>query len=448
MWTRLDRFFALSASGATALGELRAASTTFLTMAYILVVNPAIVGEAIPLGPSGAAQLLSATALAAALGTLLMGLIARYPFALAPGMGLNAYFTYTVVLGHGIPWQVALGAVFISGLVFIALSAGGVRRAIVRAVPRPLQIAIACGIGLFLAFIGLQNAGIVVASPATLVTLGDLAAPGPLLAFAGLFVMVALHARRVKGAILIGIVAVSALAIATSAPVYHGAPFAGFGGPPVRLPVWPSDLFGALDIAGALELGLLGIVFTFTFVDLFDTAGTLIGLGDRAGLVDAHGDIPRGSRAFLADALATTGGAVIGSTTVTSYIESASGLEAGGRTGLTAVFVALMFLGALLFWPLLGAVPPVATAPALIMVGALMLQAVARIAWDDIRVAVPAFLAIAGMPLTFSIANGISLGIVSWVVIHAITGRAREVPWLLYLIAALLVARYAWLGAG
>lgn len=444
----LDRFFELRAREATVGGELRAAFTIFLTMAYILIVNPAILGDAIDVGDSSAAQLLTATAIAAAFGTLLMGLLARYPFALAPGMGLNAYFTYTVVLGEQIPWPAALGAVFISGLIFIVLSVGGIRNAIVRAIPRPLQLAIACGIGLFLTLIGLQHAGVVVAHPETLVTLGDVTGGGAVLAIGGLLLMAILHIYRFKAAILIGIAAVSVIAVATGAPVFSGQPFAGFDGFPLAAPVWPSDIAGALDLAGALEIGIVGIVFTFTFVDLFDTAGTLIGLGHRAGVLDEKGDIPRGSRAFLADALATTGGAAVGTSSVTSYIESAAGLEAGGRTGLTAVFVAVLFLLAPFFWPILQAVPQVATAPALILVGALMLRGITRIAWDDARVAVPALLTIVGMPFTFSIANGIGFGIIAWVVIHAATRRHREVPILLYAVAALLVARYVWLGAG
>ncbi|PIE19185.1 MAG: guanine permease [Proteobacteria bacterium] len=446
---RIDRYFGLSERSTTVGGELRAAATTFLTMAYVLVVNPSILGEAVPLeGAEGFAQLLTVTALAAAVGSVLMGLLARYPFALAPGMGLNAYFAYTVVLGDGVPWQVALGAVFFSGLVFIALSMGGVRAAIVRAIPRPIQLAIAAGIGLFLAIIGARNGGLVVDHPATLVALGDVTGPPVLLTTLGLVTMAALLALKVRGAILIGIVIVTVVAMVTGAPVYDGQAFAGFEGGLLRAPVLPTDLFGALDLGGALQMGLVGIVFTFTFVDLFDTAGTLIGLGHRVGVLRPDGDLPRASHAFTADALATTAGAVLGTSSTTSYIESAAGIEAGGRTGLTAVFVGLLFALAIFVWPLFAAVPAVATAPALIVVGAMMMGGLRDIPWDAHRVAVPAFLTLVGMPLTFSIANGIAFGLISWVLIHLAIGRWREVPWLLGALAALLIARYAWLAAG
>ena len=446
----VERLFGLRAAGVTIGGELNAALTTFLTMAYILVVNPAILSEAIQLpgGASAFPQLLTATALAAAFGTLLMGLLARYPFAVAPGMGLNAYFTYTVVLGQGVPWQTALGAVFISGVGFLFLSVAGVRTAVVRAIPRELRIATGAGIGLFLAIIGARNAGLVVDHPATLLTLGDVTSPGVLLAVLGLVVTVVLLALRVRAALVVGIAAVTGLAILLGAPVYAGGQvFSGFADGVVRAPAWPVDVAFALDLGAAVELGLVGIVFTFLFVDLFDTAGTLIGLADKAGVLDDEGSMPRASAAFASDALATAFGALAGTSTTTSYIESASGIEAGGRTGLVSVFVAAFFAASLFLWPLLAAIPAVATAPALIVVGAMMMHGVGRIDWSDHRVSVPAFVTMVGMPLTFSIANGIAFGIIGWTVIHAASGRARRVHWIVYTLTALLILRYGWLAS-
>ncbi|MCB9547680.1 MAG: NCS2 family permease [Myxococcales bacterium] len=444
MASTLDRWFGWTAAGSSAGTEVRAGVTTFLTMAYILFVNPAILGVAIP---AGQPALLTATALAAALGCLVMGLWARLPFALAPGMGLNAYFAFTVVGQQHVPWPTALGAVFLSGVLFVVLSVTGARTMLVRAIPRPLRQATAGGIGLFLAFIGLKNAGVVVAHPATLVTLGDVTGPGPVLFLVGLVVTGALLAVRRPEAILVGIAVVAGLAIASGAPVFAGQAFGGFEGGVVQAPVWPDVAF-ALDLPGALGLGLAGIVFVFLFVDLFDTAGTLSGLAERSGLADAEGELPRAGRAFFADAVATVGGALLGTSTTTAYIESAAGMEAGGRTGLTAVVVAGCFLLSLVFWPLAGAVPAVATAPALVVVGALMLGSVRRIDWDAPRVAVPAFLTVAGMALTFSIANGIALGLVTWTALHAVTGRARDVHPILYGLTLAIVARYLWLAAG
>jgi AGZA family xanthine/uracil permease-like MFS transporter len=414
-------------------------------MAYILFVNPSILGTAIPVPFP---QLLSATALAAAFGSLAMGFIARHPFALAPGMGLNAYFAFTVVGQGGVAWQAALGAVFFSGLVFLALSVTGARTALLSAIPRALRQATAGGIGLFLAFIGLRNAGVVVAHPATLVGLGDVGAAGPLLFLLGVVVTGALMVAKVRVAVLAGIACVAGVAIATGAPVFQGQAFAGWTDGVVQAPAWPVDLLGAMDLAGAWDLGLWGIVFVFFFVDLFDTAGTLSGLAEESGLADAGGTLPRTGHAFAADALATTVGAALGTSTTTAYIESAAGIQAGGRTGLTAVVVGLCFLASLVFWPLAGAVPAVATAPALVVVGALMIKALGRVDWTQPHVALPAFLTAVLMPLTFSIANGIAAGLVTWVALHGLTGRWRQVHPVLYGVAALVVARYAWLAGG
>ena len=448
MWGSIDRYFQVSESGSSLRGELRAALTTFLTMAYILFVNPEILGKAIVVNDQDLfPQLLTATALAAAIGSAVMGLAARYPYALAPGMGINAYFTYSVVLGQGIDWRVALGAVFVSGALFIALSVTGVRTLVVDALPAPLKLATSAGIGLFLAIIGAQGGGLVVDHPATLLTLGDLGAPRAGLCLFGLALTATLLAIRVRGAILYGIVCTSALAVLFGAPVFAGgAPFAGLPGGPIAAPVWPSELFLQLDLAGAWDLGIVSIVFVFLFVDFFDTAGTLLGLSARTGFADSQLRLQRSKAAFTADAVATSAGALLGTSSTTTYIESAAGIEEGGRTGLTAVFVALMFVASTFLWPLASAVPGVATAPTLIVVGAMMMSPLQDIEWSDYRVSIPVFLTITMMPLTYSIANGIAFGIISYALLHAVTGRARDVHVLVYVIAALLIARYAFLG--
>lgn len=452
----IDRAFAVTSSGSSLRREVRAGLTTFLTMSYILFVNPDILGRVINAG-SGVSdafpKLLFATAAAAAVGSLLMGLLARYPYAQAPGMGLNAYFAFTVVQAQGIPFGTALGLIFYAGLLFAALSVSGARRAIVDGLPASLKYATTAGIGLFLAIIGLRAAGVVVASPATLVTLGDPRAPAVAIASCGLVVTAALLARRVPGAILYGIAAATLLAIATSARVYAGpggqaVPFPGLSGSPVRLPLWPSDLAFALDLRGALSPAYLGPLLTFVFVGLFDTAGTLIGLSTRAGFLDERGELPRASRAFLSDALATSIGALLGTSATTCYLESAAGIEEGGRTGLTAVVVAGCFLLALFLWPLAGLVPGPATAPALIVVGAMMMGHARHIPWDQIDEALPAFLTITLMPLTFSIATGVSLGIIAYVAIQLLSGGARRLPRALLVLGGLLMLRYALLPGG
>ena len=443
--TIIDKYFGISDSGSRVAIEVRAGATTFLTMAYILFVNPQILSEAVHV-PNAFAQLLTATALAAAFGSILMGIAGRLPFGLAPGMGLNAYFTYSVVMGVGLPWQTALGAVFLSGLVFLGLSAGGVRRAIVGAIPRDLQLATTIGIGMFLAFIGLKNAGIVVDHPATLVTLGDLTAAGPLLATVGLILTAVLVVKRTPGAVLIGLGITTILAMVSGAAVFgNGEPFAGFADGIVAAPVWPVDVAGQLDIGAALSLGLLDIVFVFLFVDLFDTAGTLMGLGHKAKLIDDDGQFPQASRAFACDAAATAFGAVVGTSTTTSYIESAAGIEDGGKTGLTAVVVGLLFALSIVFWPLAAAVPAVATAPVLIIVGAMMLASAADIDWSNASSLLPVFVTVLTMPLTFSIANGISFGIITWVGVKASTNERDTIPPILWLLALLLIARQIFL---
>ncbi|ADV67617.1 NCS2 family permease [Deinococcus maricopensis] len=446
----LDRYFGISEHGSTVRRELRAGLTTFLTMSYILFVNPQTLSLAIPVD-NAFVQLLMVTAIAAAFGSLMMGLVAKYPFAQAPGMGLNAFFAFSVVLGQKIPWQTALGAVFISGLLFVLLSVIGARQAIVRAIPNSLKFAITAGIGAFLAFIGLKNAGIVISNPATFVSLGKFSSAPVLIAVAGLIITAVLLARRVKAAILWGILASTVLAIITRAPVYPGAkegtfaPFAGFTNGLIAAPVWPADLVFKLDLGGALGLGVLGVVFTFFFVDFFDATGTLTGLAQKSGYLSETGDLPRARRAFAMDGLAAMFGALMGTSTTTAYIESASGIEEGGRTGLTAVTVGVLFLLAMFLWPLAGAIPAAATAPALILVGALMFDGLRHVHWDDASDGIPAFLAVIAMPLTYSIANGVSFGVISYVAIKALSGRARDVHPALYIVAALLLARYIWL---
>jgi adenine/guanine/hypoxanthine permease len=446
----LDRYFGISAEGSTVSRELRAGFTTFLTMSYILFVNPQVLSAAIDV-PNAPVQLLMTTAIAACFGCLVMGIIARYPFAQAPGMGLNAFFSYTVVAGMGVPWQTALGAVFISGVLFVVLSVIGARRAIVMAIPMSLKLAITAGIGCFLAFLGLRSAGLVVTNEATLVGLGSLSNPTAWIAILGLLLTAVLLQLKVKGAILWGILASSVVAIVSGAQVYAGPDggmqaFPGFGDGVVAAPIWPSDLVGQLDIGGAIGLGVLSVVFTFFFVDFFDATGTLTGLAQRAGYLDERGDMPRAKTTFAMDGLAAMFGALMGTSTTTAYVESASGIEDGGRTGLTATTTGLLFAAAMFLWPLAGAIPGAATAPALILVGALMMDGIRNIDWSEVSEGVPSFLAIISMPLTFSIANGVSLGVISYCAIKLFTGQGRQVHVILYVVALLLVARYVFLG--
>jgi adenine/guanine/hypoxanthine permease len=431
---KLEGFFQLSANHTNIRTEIAAGVTTFLTMAYIIFVNPAILSEAgVPF-----AGALFATCLASAVGSLMMGLLANYPFALAPGMGLNAYFTYTVVKGLGHDWRVALGAVFLSGVVFLVLTLARIRTLIVDAIPLTLKTSVAAGIGLFIAFIGLKNAGVIAASPATFVTLGHIISKPVLLMLGGLLITAALAARGYKSAIIIGILTVTAAAIALGV----AKPPAGL----IQKPDWQSA-FLQLDIRGALRTGLLDIIFVFLFVDMFDTIGSLMGLGQQAGYLTADGKMPRVNRALLADAIATIAGSLFGTSTVVTYIESATGVSEGGRTGLTAVVVAFLFLLAMFFAPLVGAIPPIATAPALVLVGALMIRSVLSIKWDDLTEALPAFLTLLVMPLTFSIANGLALGFIFYALLKLLTGRAREASPLVYVLAVLFILRYVYLGS-
>ena len=435
----LERQFKLSERGTTARTEVLAGFTTFLAMAYIIAVNPAILGQA----GTPIAAVAAATCFAAGFATILMGFSANIPLALAPGMGLNAYFTFTVVKQLGVPWEVALGCVFLSGIPFLLLTVTGVRQVIIGALPRFMFPAIAGGIGLFITFIGLHNAGIIAAHPATLVTLGDLRAPGAALALVGLVLIVALHLWKVKGAVLIGILAVTGMGWALGQASMTPQPY--------DITALADTAF-KLDIPGVFApsaaLGLLEIVFVFLFVDLFDNIGTLVGVAKRAGLVRPDGSIEKLNRILLVDATATIVGSMAGTSTVTSYVESAAGVQAGGRTGLTAVVTGVLFLIAMLAAPYAQLIPIYATAPALILVGGLMMAPMAEIAWDDFSVSIPAFLTLVMIPLTFSIANGLAFGILTYALIKLLSGRIQKADWLLMLLALLFLIRFVYLSAG
>jgi AGZA family xanthine/uracil permease-like MFS transporter len=426
----LDTLFKLKEHRTTARTEVLAGLTTFLTMAYIILVNPSILKDA----GMDEGSVFVATCLAAAYGSLIMGLYANYPVALAPGMGLNAYFTYGVVLGMGHAWPVALGAVFVSGVLFVIVSVLPVREWIINAIPRSLKLAISAGIGLFLAVIALKNAGLIAAHPATLITLGDLKRPEVALAALGFVLMVAMSAKRVPGAIVIAVLTVTVLGVALGV-----SPAGGL----VSLPPSLAPTFLKLDLKGAIEIGLVTIILAFLFVDLFDTAGTLVGVAHRAGLLDDQGRLPRLKKALLADSTATIVGAFLGTSTTTSYIESAAGVNAGGRTGLTAVTVGGLFLLCLFLAPLAGTVPAYATAPALLFVACLMARGLAEIDWDDITEVAPAVVTAVAMPLTFSIATGIGLGFVAYAVIKTLAFRAGEVSAAVFALAIVFAFKFA-----
>lgn len=447
MTSIVNRWFGVSEAGSTISREVRAGVTTFLAMAYILVVNPQILSPAIviPGVDDISVQIVSATAIASAIGSILMGLFAGLPIALAPGMGLNAYFTYTAVLGQGLSWQTALGAVFVSGIIFLILTVSGIREAIINAIPISIKRASGAGIGMFLALIGFQSGGLIVQNKATMIGLGDVTSPAALLSIGGLVLTSALLVRKFPGAILLGICFTSVVAIILGLPVFGGKTFSGLENGLISFPVWPTDLFGAFNLQGAMDMRVIGVVFTFLFVAFFDTAGTLIGLSEVAKFTDKEGRIPKASQAFAADAIATTIGAVIGTSTTTVYMESAAGIEDGGRTGLVAVVTGILFLLALFFWPLVSTVPAAATAPALIILGTMLMEPVSRIEWRDLSEGIPAFVTMVGMPLTFSIANGISLGIFSYVLVSLLSNRASRVHPIMYGILAVLLIKYIWL---
>ena len=424
-----ERLFKLSEHGTSVRTEVIAGLTTFLTMSYIIFVNPDILSTT---GMDRDAVFV-ATCLAAALGSMVMALVANWPIGMAPGMGLNAFFAFTVVAALGFTWQQALGAVFISGIIFVILTVTGVRSWLIEGIPHSLRSAIAAGIGLFLGIIALKNAGIVVDNPATLVGLGDLKQTGPLLAILGFFIIAVLDALRVKGAILIGILAVTVLSWIFGVSEFRGLVSA----PPSIMPT-----FLQLDIMGALHGGLLHVILVFVLVEVFDATGTLIGVAKRAKLVE-EGKPNRLGRALLADSTAIVAGSLIGTSSTTAYVESASGVQAGGRTGLTALTVAILFLAALFISPLAGSVPSYATAPALLYVAGLMMRELTEVEWEDLTEAAPAALTALAMPFTYSIANGLAFGFISYVVLKLFTGKWKQIHPATAIVAALFIIRFA-----
>jgi len=438
--TGLAKYFEFSKNGTSYSKEILAGLTTFLAMAYILAVNPLVLGDA---GMDQGA-VFTATAIAAIIGTLVMGLYAKYPIALAPGMGLNAFFAYTVVLGAGVAWEQALGAVFVSGVIFFVLALTGIRETIINSIPGSLKSAAAAGIGLFIAFIGLKNAGIIISDPATFVALAPFSfetaeSRGTMLAIIGVIVTVILMVRKVRGAIFFGIVATSIIGmimgvVAMPQGVVDLPPNASYLG------VFLNDFF----TAKMWNVHMLVIIFTFLFVDFFDTAGTLFGVASQAGMVK-DGKLPRAGRALAADSAATIAGAVVGTSTTTSYIESSAGVAAGGRTGMTAVSTAGFFLIALFFFPLLSVVNGYVTAPALIIVGALMVSALKQIDWEDFDEALPGFVTIVTMPLTYSIATGIALGFVLYPLIKIVKGEFKKVHPIMYFLFLVFIVYFAFL---
>ncbi|MES2163232.1 MAG: NCS2 family permease [Pseudomonadota bacterium] len=427
----LDKFFKLTEHGSNVRTEVVAGITTFLTMAYIIFVNPAILGDAgVPKD-----AVFVATCLAAALGTIIMGLYANYPIGMAPGMGLNAYFAYAVVLGMGVPWQSALGAVFISGCLFILVSVFKVRELIVNGIPHSLRVAITVGLGLFLALIAMKSAGLVVASPETLVRVGDMHKPQTIMAVFGFLLIVTLDRLRVPGALLIGIVVVTIMSFFFGGNTFHGF---------MSLPPSLAPTLFQFDLKGAASLGLFNVVLVFFLVELFDATGTLMGVASRGGLL-VDGKMKRLNKALLADSCAIVAGSMLGTSSTTAYLESAAGVQAGGRTGLTALVVALMFLAALFFAPIAGVVPAYATAPALLFVACLMLRDLVDVDWSDTTESVPAAITALVIPFTYSIAHGIAFGFITYAGLKLLTGKARQVKPVVWVIAALFLFKYAYI---
>ena len=425
----MEKFFKLKEHGTTVKTEVIAGITTFLTMAYILIVNPLILSDA---GMDFGA-VFTATALSSLIATLVMALVAKLPFALAPGMGLNAFFAYTVCLGMGYSWQFALTAVFLEGIIFIVLTFLNVREAIINCIPANIKKAISVGIGLFIALIGMINAKVIVGNPATTVSLGSIESPEFILCMIGLIITGVLLAYKVKGALLIGIVAATIIGF----PLGLTKPPSGSWAPPSLAPI-----FFKFDFSQIFTLDMVVILFTFLLVDMFDTVGTLIGVSTKAGLMTSDGKVPRAKEALMADAVGTTVGACLGTSTVTTYVESAAGVEEGGKTGLTSLTVAIMFFLALFLSPLFIMIPGAATAPALILVGLFMISPIKDIDLSDMTEALPAFLTMFMMPMTYSISEGIVFGIISYVLLKALTGKAKDVPILTYIIAVIFVFKF------
>ncbi len=425
----LEKYFKLKENGTNVRTEIIAGITTFLTMAYILAVNPGILSAT----GMDANALFTATAVAAIVGTLVMALWAKLPFALAPGMGLNAFFAFSVVLGMGHTWQFALTAVFIEGIIFIFLTMFNVREAIVNAIPQSLKTAISAGIGLFIAFIGLQNAGVIVKHDATLVHLGDITSGTALLGLIGIIITSVLIIKKVKGDLLIGIVVTALIGIPMGITQFNGV---------ASLPPSLSPIFMQFDFSQILTFDMLIVVFTFLFVDIFDTLGTLVGVSSKAKMLDKDGRIPNAKKAFMADSIGTTVGAMLGTSTVTTYVESAAGVSEGGRTGLTALITAACFFLALFFAPIFIAIPGAATAPALVLVGLFMLSPIKDLDLTDYSEAIPAFICIIAMPLTYSIAEGITLGLLAYVFLHILSGQFKKLSIGMYVLAVLFILKY------
>ena len=426
----LKKLFGFDHTKTTIRREIVAGITTFLTMSYILAVNPTMFGLLDGM-PSGA--VFTSTTLAAIIGCLAMAFLGKLPFGLAPGMGLNAFFVYSVCLGMGYSWQFALTAVFIEGIIFILLTLGNIREAIVNAIPQSLRNAIGAGIGLFIAFIGLSSAGVVVHDDATLVALGDITSGSALLALIGLIITSLLYMRNVPGSILIGILITMIIGMFMGVTEFKGI---------VSHPESIAPIFCKFEFENIFTLDMLVVVLTFLFIDMFDTVGTLVGVCTKANMIDRDGKIYRIKQAFMADAIATTAGAVLGTSTTTTYIESAAGVAQGGRSGLTAFTVAVCFVVALFFSPLFLSIPAAATAPALIIVGLLMLEPVAKIQWNDFTEAIPAFICVIMMPFTYSISNGILLGMIAYVVINVMSGRYKKISTTMYILALLFILKY------
>ncbi|RKD92520.1 NCS2 family permease [Mangrovibacterium diazotrophicum] len=428
----LDKYFSITERGSSIKKEIIGGATTFLTMAYIIFVNPNILGDA---GMDKSA-LITVTILASVIGTILAGVWARVPYAMAPGMGLNAFFTYTLVLGAGVPWQTALGVVFISGVVFLLLTVTKVRTKIIHTIPLSLRLATGAGIGLFIAFIGFKSMGLVVANPATFVGLGKFT-PTLLIGIAGLVITAVLEVKKVRGGIFYGIIITTIIAL-----------IAGQVTPPdslISMPPSISPLVLQLDVLSALKFSLIGAIFSFMFVDLFDSVGTIVACSYEAGFVDKDGKVEHVDRILEADAVATVAGALLGTSTTTTYIESASGIANGAKTGFASVVTAGLFLLALLFAPIIGIVPAYATAPALIIVGVYMFKNIKQINFTDFSDSIPAFLTIILMPLTYSISTGLSFGFISFILLKSVAGKFEEISWLMWIIGALSVVNL-WLG--
>lgn len=425
----LEKFFKLKENGTTPRTEIIAGITTFLTMAYILAVNPNILSAA-GMDPNA---LFTTTAIAAIIGTLVMALWAKLPFALAPGMGLNAFFAFSVVLGMGHTWQFALTAVLIEGVIFILLTVFNIREAIANSIPKSVKTAISAGIGLFIAFIGLQNAGIIVNHEATLVSLGSITSGTALLGLIGLIITSVLVVKKVKGDLLIGIILTALIGIPLGITQIKGF---------VSLPPSIEPIFFKFEFSQIFTFDMLIVVFTFLFVDIFDTLGTLVGVSTKAGMLDKDGKIPNAKKAFMADAIGTTAGAMLGTSTVTTYVESAAGVSEGGKTGMTALITAMCFGLALFFAPVFLAIPGAATAPALILVGLYMLGPIKELDFSDFSETIPAFICIIAMPLAYSIAEGITLGVLSYVIINLIAGNFKKLSIGMYVLAVLFILKY------